>query len=91
MVAREAGDALVVGNDTGIPFGVAVGVPDGVFVAVFVGVAVAVAVAVGVFVGVAVGVPVPPPLTVRLPFVVDDIGTPSLNTKPGWKLLPGSV
>ena len=81
--------------------------PDNVTVVVHVGPAVGVAVAVAVFVGVevnfgvliavpvAVGVNVGvcdmPPGIVTLPFVVEDIGSPSLNTKAGWKFMPGSV
>src|SRR5690349_11190517 len=54
------------------------------------GVPVGEAVGVAVNVGVALGLPVPPE-TVRLPFVVNAGGSPSLNWNPGWKMLPGSV
>ena len=56
-----------------------------------VGVAVAVFVADGVVVGVLVGVLVWPPLTVRLPLVVNAGGSPSFHAKPGWNIWPGSV
>ena len=69
--------------------GVDVFVLVGVLVAVFVDVGVNVAV--GATVAVFVGVPVAPPGTVTLPFVVIAVGSPSLNTNPGWKLFPGSV
>jgi len=75
---------------------VQVGPTVGVAVAVAVFVGVDVNVAVGVFVGVNVGVGLPVGVlpgnaTTTPPFVVDAIGSPSLNTKPGWKFIPGSV
>ena len=62
-----------------------------VAVAVFVGVEVNVGVLAGVGVFVAVAVAVPAVGIETLPFVVEDIGSPSLNTKAGWKFMPGSV